>query len=288
MSTLTPELTNEQYHATPFIGASMLEVFRKSRRRYYEQYVARTIPAKPASPAMELGTLIHCRILEPEKFAGMVGEVAPEVAPDGKPWLRRKGSQHEAWWNEWLESQAGRIPVDKATANRIEAIAAAVWANEDAKRLLSRPGKPEYSISWKDRETGLELKCRVDYFAEIPVDLKTTKDPSPMAYPHDVVRFGYHRKRAHYQAGIFALTGEHYPFCHIAAGTEQPHEVAVYDIDDMRNGKSLGEQQWRETLNQLAECYASGDWSNPWESQITSLSIPNWAFFEDAYLVDGE
>jgi hypothetical protein len=150
---------------------------------------------------------------------------------------------------------------------------------------LERRGEPELSIFWTDRETGLRLKCRVDWFSDYPLDLKTTRDPSPMAYARQYAALGYHRKRAHYRAGIFAHTGEHLPFVHLATGTEPPHEVAVYDPDDSdyRSGRSVGEDQYRATLRQLAECFASADWSNPWESQVTRLELPGWAFSEDQY-----
>ena len=60
--------------------------------------------------------------------------------------------------------------------------------------------------------------------------------------------------------------------------------MAVYELDDLdRDGNSLGYRQWRQTLRELAKCYETGDWSDPWERQVTKLQLPGWAFFEDDY-----
>src|SRR5687767_7846345 len=45
-----------EYHAHPALGASMLETFRESRRKFHALYVAKTMTPTPASGAMQLGT----------------------------------------------------------------------------------------------------------------------------------------------------------------------------------------------------------------------------------------
>lgn len=275
-----------EYHASDAIGASMLETFRHSRRLFQALYVTRTIEPSPPTPAMELGTLVHLRILEPERFAECVAEPYPETAPDGKEWLRRKGSDHERWWAEEVEARAGKIAATENTLATVEAIAESVGRNWHARRLIDRHGTPEFSIFWTDKETGLRLKCRVDWMAEIPLDLKTTTDPAPGPYARQIVKLGYHRKAAHYLAGLQQFTGEPTPMVHLAVGTSAPYPVAVYEIDDRdanRSSRSLGAEQWRETLRQVAECMSSGDWSEPYEREIVALRLPGWAFSEDAY-----
>lgn len=281
------DLPAERYHADPAIGASMLEDFRASRRRYEALYITKTILGGEPSDAMQLGTWLHTRILEPERYFDTLADPLPEVAPDGKNWLRRKGSEHERLWAEELAKRAGKIAINEATRKKIEDIAESVLSKRWATRLLRGDGQPEFSIFWTDRETGLDLKCRVDWFSAICTDLKSTADPSPAKYAKSLVNLGYHRKLAHYRAGISAYTGEDATFIHVAVGTEAPYSCGAYSIDDrdLMDARTprVGEQQWRRTLRALAECYETGDWSDPFEREILDLRLPQWAFTEDSY-----
>ena len=284
MSAKHIDLSNADYHAHPAIGSSMLEDFWRSRRLYHGRYVAKTILRNPPSDAMILGTLLHLRILEPQRYESELAPMQSAVAPDGKKWFRRQGSEHERWWAEYEATCEGKIIADAETRAKVEAMAAAVMANEDARLIIERRGEPEYSIFWTDSETKLDLKCRVDWMGPYPIDLKTTRDPSPKGYSRQFVELGYARKRAHYMAGIFAMTGEHLPFMHIAVRNEPPFEVGVYEIDDTgRDGVGLGESQWRGLLRELATCIEKNDWRNAWEKGVTTLSLPNYAFMENQY-----
>lgn len=283
-------MTADEYHADPAHGASMLEDFRDSRRIFHGRFVTGETSRKEPSDAMIDGTLVHCLLFEPEKYDHLLAPEPPAMAPDGKKWLRRAGSDHERWWGEYLETTEGKFVVDAERRLRIEKTVAAIKANQRAASLLSQQGEAEYSIFWTDEATGLRCKCRVDYFSQdvASVDLKTTADPSPQAYARSIVNLGYHRKLAHYCAGLRALCGRSVPLVHIAACTHDPHLVANYDIDDRdQRGNRLGERQRRATLLELAECYRTGDWREPFEKQITKLRLPGWAFGVDDYQLTG-
>lgn len=291
MSTATgiacTELSNDEYHSHAAIGASMLETFRESRRLYEARYVTKTLPAPPPSPAMELGTAIHLRLLEPERYRASLAEPYPELAPDGKKWLRRQGSDHERWWADEVAKREGKLALEQATIDQIEAIAASVLAKPWAKSLLASDGRPEYSIFWTDEETGLPLKCRVDWFRPIiSIDLKTTGNATPERFVKQCVSLGYHRKRSHYLAGIRALTGDKRArMVHVAVATDPPYPAGGYDLvdRDRMTGKSLGDLEWRYTLRQLQHCLDTGDFSDPWELEILTLEYPAWAYTQQSY-----
>lgn len=278
------QLSADDYHAHPAIGASMLEDFRKSRRVYYGRHVAREIVAPEPSEAMTLGTLLHLRLLEPARFVGCV-DVFPETASDGLEWNWRKPSHREE--RDKLQSGydgVSRWLVQRDTLAEIEAIAEGVESNQTARAILRQPGEPEYSIFWTDEETGLECKCRVDWFAETPLDIKTTRDPAPESYAKQVVGLGYHRKLAHYKAGLRALLGKKVDLVHLAIGTVKPYTVGQYNLLDFdRDGHSLGAGQRRMLLHKLKCCIDSGDWREPWEKGVVDLEIPNWAHGEDVW-----
>lgn len=273
------------YHADAANGSSDLELFRQSRREYHAVKVAKTKPPKAATEPMQLGTMIHCKLFEPEKFHEVVADPLPKLAPDGKKWLRRQGSDHEKWWQEELNKREGRIACDADTLETVDNVVAAIRANPWAARILGEPGETEYSVFWTDSETGLRLKCRFDWFSATVLDLKTTASADPRDYSRQVFRLGYHRKWAHYKAGLNALRGEQSPFVHIAAETSGFYRVGCFEIDDRdKHGFALGVAQRRRTLHDLAECYETGDWREPWEKMVVVLELPASAFYEDQYV----
>ena len=278
-------MPDDQYHKLPAIGASMLEDLRSSRRLYQDKYVMGNY-VHTSSDAMVLGKMIHARVLEPEKYESMLAPPPPDFGPDGKKWLRRKGSEHETAWNAYMESVKDLIPATNADRTIVERIADRLTHHKRARRILEGKGSPEFSIFWDDKNTGLRCKCRVDWMADFPVDIKTTADPSPQAFSRVVQKFGYHRKASHYRAGIAAYTGEELPMLHLVVGTVAPYQVAVYEIDDRTEPTSnihLGDVQRKTMMEELKHCLDTGDWSDPWERDVNTLPLPRWAYTEDEY-----
>lgn len=279
------EMDSENYHRHPAIGSSMLETFRNSRREFYGRFVSKEIPPKEPTDAMKLGTLVHLALLEPDKFAETV--VTMPNLYLGEEWNWRKPAHREA--RDAMQSRfaaEGKSCVELVDYETIQAMVAAIHANKYAHKLVTATGLPEYSIFWTDEETGLELKCRVDWWATNPLDIKTTNDPSPEGFARTATQLGYFRKAAHYATGIESLTGKKAQVVMLAVENKLPHRVANYDLNDNdQDGRSLGRRQWRENLNALARCIESGDWLEPWEKSVIELRPPGWAFTSDCYQV---
>jgi hypothetical protein len=278
------DMSADEYHAHSAYGSTALETFRKSRRVFYGVYVARELPPPEPSDAMEFGTLLHWRLLEPVKLTTHVN-IVPEKASDGLAWNMRKPAHREDRKAFEAKSKAAKcLCVEQATLDAIEEIAQGVESNKLASKILSQPGEPEFSIFWTDEETGLNLKIRLDWFASLCLDIKTTCDPAPEPYAKQCHKLGYHRKFAHYSAGLRAFCGEKKEFVHLAIGTNKPYTVGQYNLMDRdRNGYSLGQGQRRRTLYSLAECIRTGDWREPYEKGIVDLELPTYAYSEDAY-----
>lgn len=282
-----PDMSAVRYHSDLALGSSMAEDFRQSRRKYLARYVHRTLPEPEPSAAMNLGTLIHLKVLEPDRYSDVVADPYPELAPDGKKWYRRKGSDHEKWWADEVAKREGKIPCTVDDERRVDAAAKAVLSHKRARSLVNDQGSPEVSHFWSNPDHGIACKCRVDWDANIPIDLKTTSDASPNAYVRSVVRLGYHRKLAHYLEGLRVVRGEPTRMAHIAVETSAPYRVAVYDINDKdEQGCSLGATQRNATLRQLREAIESGDWSEPWERQVNELKLPRFAWLEDDFFME--
>ena len=273
----------EQYHADfNSVSHSILEDFRQSVRKFHAVYVARTMARKEPTEAMIRGTLLHLLKLEPEKWDDSFA-IEPEFAPDGKEWYCRKGSQHDKWWTEWEEEckAKNRLRCTQKTIDEVQGMAAAIRANRQAMELLS--GTPEFTIRWQDPLTELWCRCRVDSFAAILGDLKSNTDAGPLGFAKKSANLGYHRQAAHYVDGVEALTSERRPFVFVVVGTEPPHAVGLYQINE--RSLELGRQQNREDMERLLLCHETGDWSEPFEGEIKDLELPGFAF-NNAYEVE--
>lgn len=271
--------TAEEYHAErDHISHSALEVFRQSRRLYHGRFVTGKIERPEPSGAMRLGTAMHILIWEPKNWNKLVAPLVPAVAPDGKKWLRRTGSDHERWWNEFVDSCAGKLILTEDEMILARAMAASIERNKVASHWLQQPGQNEHTITWQDHETGLLCKSRRDRFIEsqnLLIDLKTCRDASPEGFAKSAASFGYNRQAAWYMDGHKAFAGQLPHFLFIAVCTTPPYEVACYELD--ADAIDLGRRQNRTALFALADCIEHDDWHGPHEKQVTTLSLPRWA-----------
>lgn len=274
------QMPAERYHADEAIGSTMLEVFRESRRLYEARYIKKTIPAKEPSAVMERGTLIHLRLLEPERFSAETALI-PSDAP------QRRSKVDKEWWASFEETNKDKHLITADDLACINGAAESVLSKRWASKLLRGDGQPEFSIFWNDKETGLRLKVRVDWFAlPVSTDLKTTGDAAPAKFVRRCVDLGYHRKHAHYLAGIQAYTGDKDPLMvNVAVSTSPPFSSGAYNINDFdsRMNARLGVMERRNVLRDLAKCYDTGDWSDTWENEIMELAYPAYAFTQSAY-----
>ncbi len=288
--------SNEDYHSdVSAVGHSMLEVLRESPAVYHARFIAKSLPPEPPTASMILGTLFHICVLEPERWENRASKEpdyppAPEFGPDGKKWLRRKGSDHEKAWNEyeasiesmraqWAGENVGKLVVPANLVEAAEGMAAAVWANKHAKMILDRCQHREFSLRWADPETGLELKSRCDALGEFLPDLKSAGDIRPQQFLRSVERYGYHRQAHLYQDGAEAYTGERLPHAIICTTNEKPYRAAVHVIETRT--LALGGQQVRFDLEDLARRIEHQDWVDDCCKQVNQLDLNNWAFTED-------
>ena len=65
---LIENLPNEEYHKSPGVSKSMLDVFSRSPHHYWWQYKSGESPGRTESAPMRQGTIIHTAILEPDRF----------------------------------------------------------------------------------------------------------------------------------------------------------------------------------------------------------------------------
>jgi len=252
-------MPNEAYHAYPGISKSGLDLIDRSPSHY------RYREPRETSRQMEIGTAIHCALLEPDRYAHeyvLLREVSARTASEYKQACKEHPSE--------------RVLVSYE-ADRVAGMQEVVYAVAAARELLQREGWRELSAFGTDPETGELIKCRFDLLTTdgIAVDLKKTRDARPEKFSRAVYDYRYHVQEAFYRHVFRCATGgkELAGYRLLAVEEALPHSTVVYRLDD--EAIAEGARQFRRNLNTYAACQASGDWHGyVIESEL--LSLPTW------------
>lgn len=256
-------MTNAEYHATPAISKSDLDLIAKSPMHYKlakEQ-------GREQTPSMLLGSVVHKLVLEPDSFSDEYVE-APECD-------KRTKAGKEAWAEFMEELTEQQTIVDAATMALAREITESVRKHPVAAKLL-QGGDAETSHFWVT--DGIECKCRPDYLRsdiKTVVDLKTTQNSSPEEFLKSAYNYRYHVQAAWYLDGLRNKGIEVENFIFIAVETKAPYPVVVYTADSLM--LQLGRLTYNEDFAVYKKCLETDNWYAYEEKpEVHSLSIPDW------------
>ena len=259
-------LPNAEYHAHPAISKSGLDRINQSPAHYRSWL---TEPRKE-TPALTLGSAAHAFILEHETFFERYA-----VAPDG---IDRRTKDGKAAWAEFETQSAGKTVIKAEDLQQVERMAYSVWSHPSAHELLSE-GVAE--VSAFGNLWCVDVKCRPDWLRndDIVVDLKTTDDASPGAFPSSVAKWRYHVQSAWYQ-DILSLVGiKVSAFVFVAVEKNPPFAVGVYLLDDA--SIEAGREAYQRNLSTYKTCIETGQWP-AYSPAIETIQLPRWAFQQAA------
>jgi hypothetical protein len=197
------------------------------------------------------------------------------AADDDSPVLSFGRSFHRALLEPHRSAPAATTKKAREDADTIALMTARVHADPLAARILAS-GRAELTLRWRDAETGLECKARLDWLMrDLPValDAKSTTDASPDAFRRSVATFGYHRQEAWYREGMAACGLDCAGFVFLPVEKSAPHECALYTLepDAVRKGREAN----RAALRTLARCIATNTWPG-YSAGIQTLTLPPW------------
>lgn len=264
-------------------SSSRLRLLADDPELYYRTHVTGELPASASTRSQLLGTLVHVATLEPEAWV-------MRCAPPREPlpgWIGTKA--------DWLRNRAraikvaelgGYAPLDAsdemvAVANLL---AGRIGAHPFASQLLGLPGSVEHTVIWREPEHGTLIRVRIDKVVELAdgglavLELKTTGKPRPEDFAREINKYGYHVQAALYVDALRALhPGRDVIFGFIAAGTSAPWKVAAWPLAD--RAIERGRAEYRQALADLADRRESGDWREPWETDLElTIDLPAWAY----------
>lgn len=250
------DMPNAEYHAHSAVSKSLLDKIAKTpahARAYLDGQ------REQPTAAMNFGTALHTCVLEPQRFA------EEYVVFEGD----RRTKEGKARYEE-IQSRGASI-ISLADADAISAMTMAVRNHPIANALL-QDGIAEASVFWKHPPTGLECKCRPDWWRQADstvVDLKTCEDASPAGFARSVAQYRYHVQAAHYMVGTQAKR-----FMFIAIEKKAPYAVAVYELDT--DALTIGHQARDRDLERFASCVEFNLWPG-YPAEIQTIALPKWA-----------
>jgi PDDEXK-like domain of unknown function (DUF3799) len=265
------QVPEDEYHQR-ILGVASKGALDKVRRSpaHYKAWVDGTAPEE-TSAALEFGKMLHCAILEPDVF-----ETTYVVAPD---FGDQRFKENKAKKAAWLVENDGRMPVDAKDFRAFLGMADSIRRHPKAGPLLVG-GDAEVTVRWRDEETGIECKARLDYHLlqdRIVLDLKSTDDARERAFSWSAADYGYDRQAAFYSDALAALGLPVDDFYFVAAEKRAPHLVGFYNLsdEDLRKGRAT----IREDLRALADCLERDEWGPGvgYSTNCVTLSLPRRA-----------
>ncbi len=281
------------YLAIDAMNASGIEKIRKSPLHFRHD---RDNP-RDSTAAMDLGTGLHMALLEPQLFEGhyvTLGQCEAKKKDgtrcssqgkfyrDGQSFCGVRG--HDPGEGEDMDP-AIHVLAEDAMADLV-GMAAAIQAHPRARTFFEGRGNYELTGVWRDEETGVLCKIRIDRDIErglMIADLKSARDASPEGFRLIASRMGYHRKAGFYRRGCAALGWERNSSVLIVPENTPPYPVAVYLLDE--DDLATANREITRHLNRYAMCLADNHWPGYGDEMMT-LKMPPWAFEHDQELND--
>lgn len=201
--------------------------------------------------------------------------------------LKGEGVEVQMWSDLVAEHEVANEDKETITeeeAAEVEAIRAAVQAHPVASKLLNEEdGEAELSCFWTDPKTGLELRCRPDFWNKklnIIVDLKTSRDASYEGFCKSINDWRYHVQEAFYRDGINETIKQAKlgikpvsKFVFVVIEPVAPYAIGVYTIDPL--SQKIGQIEYRKNLDTLAECLEKDEWPG-YPVQVQTAGLPEW------------
>lgn len=283
-------MNDAAYFAADGLSNSMLKDLAVSPLRFWFKNINPDRPADEPTAAMQIGSAIHCAVLEPGAFDSRYAcEVIPPegclvTIDDLRTWIRDHGQTPkgtrkaevieqvrridpgvpilEELEREHQELHAGKVIFKADDWARIDGACAALLDEPCLESILSAGGKPEAAIFVKDVETGVLLKGKLDWLAPtLTLDLKTftqKRDSSINKSIADAIWYEQYHRQAYFYALLRGWpTDFDGTFVIAFVESDPPHEVRVKELTPSRHGsQNLFWESARHEVRHLIRLYS--------------------------------
>jgi exodeoxyribonuclease VIII len=182
------------YFDRPEISNSKLSWFKKSPAHFKFFQDNKT----PDKPSYLVGSASHCILFEPELFSKVFHVLNENNRPN--PDSDYKNVANRTWLKEQKEAYAHKKIISTSDYDMVMFMMDKMKEHEFVQELLL-DCKFEQDVYWKDPNTGLECKKKVDgENSNHRIDYKTTDNADPIAWQKKTWSYDYYR-----QAGFYDL-----------------------------------------------------------------------------------
>jgi hypothetical protein len=238
------EMTNEEYHAdTTAISSSGLRTIINKSPRHFK------LGQRKETEAMAIGTACHTALLEPEKFRDTYTQ-----KPENMSFATKEGKA-------WREDNQHKKILSFDNYEMCRGMYKSVYGNKILRPILDT-SKKELTYFWKDKETGVLMKMRLDILTQENniIDLKTTESAAEQDFKKSMHNYAYAFQAMFYMEGAKDMLDlSEYPFFEFwAIEKEAPYEMAIYTP----GAESLKRAyiQLRNGLNIYKNCLETNEW----------------------------
>ncbi len=272
------------YHRDPVEGGSLSNSGGKKllppdgcpAKFRYEQ-----LHGEPPKKAFDFGRAAHREVL---------GRGDDLVVVDADNWLTKVAKEKKA-----DAYAAGKTPLLAKEYEQVKAMAAALREHEYAGRLFAPgSGRAEQTIVWRDKDTGVMRRARLDWLRNRPKpgkrfiipDYKSAASADLDSVNRAMSEHGYARQAATYLDAVTAIewAGKHTEFWFVFQEKTAPYVVTVARPDPLT--VEMGRFYNRKALHLYRECVETGYWPGYFDG-IATASMPPWAqnrYFEESGL----
>jgi hypothetical protein len=255
-------MPNEIYHNDKeYLSSTGLRLFDRSPAHLYcaEPY--------DQTRAMQIGSAIHCAILEPDVF-----EREYLLLQDVK-------DRRSAIYKDALKIHSEDKVLISHEINSVTGAAEAVLLNDDYQSQYASVKKyTELSFFAVDQETGVKIKCRFDIITEDgkALDIKKTQDVREFQFMRAIAIYDYHIQQAFYERVYqCATSNELQDFAFLAIEEKSPNSNRIYRIDDL--SMQLAHKKVSKILNKFKN---QKDRTEGITLNETYITLPEWKLAE--------
>lgn len=223
------------------------------------------------SVALRTGDAAHVAILEPKRF---------EAQYIKSPKFDRRTNAGRLASDEWTAKHGDKAALLPGEWDIACAMRDAAWEHPIASALLGGEGRNELTVIWRDKESDILCKGRIDRFTKYDgwstvVDLKTARDGSVDGFAKACADYRYHQQAAFYMDGLSAIAPMSRRFIFVVVENEPPHCVSVMELDE--SAIEEGRAAYRRAISMYADGMATGEWPG-YPVGIEGFDIPKWAY----------
>jgi ATP-dependent exoDNAse (exonuclease V) beta subunit len=252
------DVPEAEYHLWDAVNASLLKTVAKHGplQARYEQ-----LHPKDPTPDMQFGTKAHTFVLEPLN-------------------LPRRSQLDRAAHEEYEQLHAGKEFLKPEKFDLLEHMASWMHSHPEFSKLWRDRIAVEICVVWRDEETGLLCKARIDLVGKLLghtciVDYKTTANASAWKFAADMWTFRYDIQAAHYLTSMEALApGHSRSFIFACQEKKMVCDRMLHSIGPQ--SLESGRIAWRKALNTWAACVEADEFPG-YPTGVGDIEMPPYA-----------